>query len=79
LAADKVVQELTPAQGCQDAQGLRDHLQNAQLKVEVRIHAFYHYSVADVDQMSQDEIKRLTGKLTRADHLPPSFYRVTEA
>ncbi|KAI0257559.1 hypothetical protein BJV78DRAFT_1349405 [Lactifluus subvellereus] len=48
-AADKVVQELTSAQSSQDADGLRDYLQNAHLKVE----------------MSQDEIKRLTGKLAR--------------
>ncbi|KAI0307801.1 hypothetical protein B0F90DRAFT_1813194 [Multifurca ochricompacta] len=50
-AMDKVLQELTPVQSCQDAGALRDYLQNAQLKIE----------------MSQDEIKRLTGKLTRQD------------
>ena len=35
-AADKILQEMTSVQGCQDAEGLRDYLQNAQLKVEVR-------------------------------------------
>ncbi|KAH9982467.1 hypothetical protein BGW80DRAFT_1263442 [Lactifluus volemus] len=38
LAADKVVQELTPAQGSQDAQGLRDYLQNSQIKAEVTLY-----------------------------------------
>lgn len=42
LAADHVVQELTSAQSCQDADGLRDYLQNAQLKVEVRLHTSHH-------------------------------------
>ena len=36
LAADKILQEMTSVQGCQDAEGLRNYLQNAQLKVEVR-------------------------------------------
>ncbi|KAH9022966.1 hypothetical protein EDB85DRAFT_341375 [Lactarius pseudohatsudake] len=48
-AADKVLQELTSVPSFQDADALRDYLQNAHLKVEI----------------SQDEIKRLTGKLTR--------------
>ncbi|KAI0287030.1 peroxisomal membrane anchor protein conserved region-domain-containing protein [Russula aff. rugulosa BPL654] len=34
LAADNVLQEMTSVQGCQDADGLRNYLQNAQLKVE---------------------------------------------
>ncbi|KAI0030646.1 hypothetical protein K488DRAFT_87555 [Vararia minispora EC-137] len=51
LAADKVLQELTSVQTVQDASGLRDFLQNSQLKVE----------------MAQDEIRRLTGKLTRQE------------
>lgn len=50
-AADKVLQEFTSIQSCQDADALRDYLQNAHLKVEI----------------SQDEIKRLTGKLTRQE------------
>lgn len=50
-AADNVLQEMTSVQGCQDADGLRNYLQNAQLKVE----------------MLQDEVNRLTGKLTRQD------------
>ncbi|KAF8271395.1 hypothetical protein EI94DRAFT_1797142 [Lactarius quietus] len=50
-AADKVLQELTSVPSCQDADALRDYLQNAHLKVEI----------------SQDEIKRLTGKLTRQE------------
>jgi hypothetical protein len=37
-AANKVLQEMTPVQGCQDAVGLHDYLQNTQLKVEVRSH-----------------------------------------
>ncbi|THH20641.1 hypothetical protein EW146_g766 [Bondarzewia mesenterica] len=51
LAADRVLQDLTPVQTMQDADGLRDYLQNFTLKVE----------------MSQDEIKRLNGKLTRQE------------
>lgn len=50
-AADKVLQELTSVPSFQDADALRDYLQNAHLKVEI----------------SQDEIRRLTGKLTRQD------------
>lgn len=50
-AADKVLQELTSVQSFQDADALRDYLQNAHLKVEI----------------SQDEIRRLTGKLTRQE------------
>ncbi|KZT72738.1 hypothetical protein DAEQUDRAFT_543432 [Daedalea quercina L-15889] len=49
LAADKVLQELTPLQSLQEADSLRDYLQNMNMKTE----------------MAQDEIKRLTGKLTR--------------
>jgi hypothetical protein len=70
LAADEVLQEVTSVQGCQDAVGLRDYLQNTQLKVEVGSRASYHPSDgAHVDQMLQDEINRLTGKLTRAKYL----------
>ncbi|KAH9175358.1 hypothetical protein EDB89DRAFT_1847846 [Lactarius sanguifluus] len=50
-AADIVLHELTSVPSFQDADALRDYLQNAHLKVEI----------------SQDEIKRLTGKLTRQD------------
>jgi endonuclease IV len=57
---------MTSVQGCQDASGLRSYLQNAQLKVEVRRHASYYTNLAHVDQMLQDEVNRLTGKLTRA-------------
>ncbi|KAA1468235.1 hypothetical protein DENSPDRAFT_770764 [Dentipellis sp. KUC8613] len=51
LAADQVLKELTPVESLKDVAGLRDYLQNFSLKVEI----------------SQDEIKRLTGKLTRQD------------
>ena len=61
---------MTSVQGCQDADGLRSYLQNAQLKVEVRNHA-YPYHLAHVDQTLQDEVKRLTGKLTRASYSYP--------
>jgi len=57
---------MTRVQGCQDADGLRSYLQNAQLKVEVRRHASYYNSLTHKDQMLQDEVDRLTGKLTRA-------------
>ncbi len=59
---------MTSVQGCQDALGLRDYLQNTQLKVEVRGHASYHTNLAYVNQMLQDEVNRLTGKLTRAKY-----------
>ncbi|KAI9508782.1 hypothetical protein F5148DRAFT_1299180 [Russula earlei] len=60
LAADKVLREMTSIQSCQDAEGLRDYLQNAQLKAE-------------------DEIRRLTGKLTRAsDHYFRQEERIEE-
>jgi len=62
---------MTSLKGCQDADGLRDYLQNAQLKVEVRNHVFSCPDLAHIDQISQDEVKRLTGKLTRAMHLYP--------
>lgn len=48
-AADRILRELTPLETWQDAEAMRDYLQNMNLKVE----------------MTQDEIKRLTGKLTR--------------
>ncbi|KAH9950472.1 hypothetical protein B0H21DRAFT_868888 [Amylocystis lapponica] len=51
LAADKVVQEFTPLETVQEVDALRDYLQNMNLKTE----------------MAQDEIRRLTGKLTRQD------------
>ena len=57
---------MSSVQGCQDAGGLRDYLQNSQLKVEVRSHGSYYPNLAHVDQMLQDEVNRLTGKLTRA-------------
>jgi endonuclease IV len=60
---------MTSVQDCQDADGLRNYLQNAQLKVEVRRHASYYTNLAHVDQMLQDEVNRLTGKLTRAKYL----------
>ena len=65
---------MTSVQGCQDAVGLRDYLQNTQLKVEVRSHAPYYFNLAHVDQMLQDDVNRLTGKLTRAKclHALPS-------
>lgn len=66
LAADNVLQEMTPVQGCQDAVGLHNYLQNTQLKVEVRSHASYYPNLAHMDQMLQDDVSRLTGKLTRA-------------
>ena len=65
---------MTSLKGCQDADGLRDYLQNAQLKVEVRNHVSSCPDLTHIDQMSQDDVKRLTGKLTRAVHLnPPSI------
>ncbi|OCH95795.1 hypothetical protein OBBRIDRAFT_816376 [Obba rivulosa] len=51
IAADRVLKELTPLETLQEADALRDYLQNMNMKVE----------------MTQDEIKRLTGKLTRQD------------
>jgi endonuclease IV len=63
---------MTSVQGCQDADGLRNYLQNAQLKVEVRRHTSYYTNLAHVDQMLQDEVNRLTGKLTRTMYLPTS-------
>jgi endonuclease IV len=63
---------MTSVQGCQDADGLRNHLQNGQLKLEVRRHVSYYTNLAHVDQMLQDEVTRLTGKLIRAKYLLPS-------
>ena len=68
LAADKVLQELTPVQTLRDVDGLRDYLQNFTLKVEVcrllldltLIRTHHH-----ILKISQDEIRRLNGKLTR--------------
>ena len=57
---------MTSVQGCQDAVGLRDYLQNTQLKVEVRSRASYNPNLAHVNQMLQDDVNRLAGKLTRA-------------
>ncbi|KAI0931966.1 hypothetical protein AcW2_000730 [Taiwanofungus camphoratus] len=51
LAADKVLQEFTPVGSVQEVDALRDYMQNMNLKTE----------------MTQDEIKRLTGKLTRQE------------
>ncbi|THV04873.1 hypothetical protein K435DRAFT_648447 [Dendrothele bispora CBS 962.96] len=47
LAADSVLRELTPVETLQDSDGLRSYLQNIAAKVEI----------------SQEEIKRLNGKL----------------
>ena len=60
---------MTSLQGCQDSDGLRNYLQNAQLKVEVIHHASYYSNLAHVGQMLQDEVNRLIGKLTRAKYL----------
>jgi glutaredoxin 2 len=35
LAVDKVLRELTPIEGINNAEALRDHLQNTSLKAEV--------------------------------------------
>lgn len=51
VAADRILRELTPVESIAEAEGLRDFLQNLNLKTE----------------MAQDEIKRLTGKLTRQE------------
>ncbi|OBZ79168.1 Laminin subunit alpha-2 [Grifola frondosa] len=51
LAADKVLQELTSVESVHEVDALRDYLQNLNFKTE----------------MAQDEIKRLTGKLTRQE------------
>ena len=37
LAADKILQELTPLQSVQEVESLRDYLQNMTLKTEVRL------------------------------------------
>ncbi|KAL4242188.1 hypothetical protein ABKN59_001856 [Abortiporus biennis] len=50
-AADKILRELTSVESVQEADSLRDYLTNMNLKVEI----------------SQDEIKRLNGKLTRQE------------
>ncbi|KAF9650502.1 hypothetical protein BDM02DRAFT_1385736 [Thelephora ganbajun] len=49
LAADKLLQELTPLQTIQDTEGLKEYIKNINLQSE----------------MSQDEIKRLNNKLIR--------------
>ncbi|THH30073.1 hypothetical protein EUX98_g4104 [Antrodiella citrinella] len=48
-AADLVLREFTPLESMQDTEALNDYLQNMNLK----------------NEMAQDEIRRLTGKLTR--------------
>jgi hypothetical protein len=48
VAADRVLQEMTSLSGCHDADGLRDYLQNAQLKVEVRKHASFFLDLAHI-------------------------------
>ncbi|GJE87588.1 GRIP domain-containing protein [Phanerochaete sordida] len=50
-AADRILRELTPVETIAEADGLRDFLQNMNMKTE----------------MAQDEIKRLSGKLTRQE------------
>lgn len=39
-AADMVIRELTPLEGTKDIGGLRDYLQNMNLKAEVSIYLF---------------------------------------
>jgi len=39
LAADKLLQELTPLQTIQDAEGLKEYIKNINLQSEVRCHA----------------------------------------
>ncbi|KAI0704949.1 hypothetical protein BC835DRAFT_1403872 [Cytidiella melzeri] len=51
VAADRVLQDMTSVQTIQEVDALRDFLQNMNFKAE----------------MTQDEIKRLTGKLTRQE------------
>ncbi|KZP31268.1 hypothetical protein FIBSPDRAFT_724700 [Athelia psychrophila] len=51
LAADAVLREFSPVETMQDVEGLRNYLENLNLKTE----------------MSQDEIKRLNGKLERQE------------
>ncbi|KAI0051775.1 hypothetical protein FA95DRAFT_202400 [Auriscalpium vulgare] len=51
MAADKILQEMTPVQSWRDADGLKDFIESTQLKAEI----------------AQDEVKRLNGKLTRQD------------
>ncbi|TBU34549.1 peroxisomal membrane anchor protein conserved region-domain-containing protein [Dichomitus squalens] len=51
LAADRVLRELTSVESVTEVDALRDFLQNMSFKTE----------------MAQDEIRRLTGKLTRQD------------
>ena len=60
---------MTSVRGCQDTDGLRDYLQNAQHKMEVRRCGSYYTDLAHVDQMLHDEVSRLTGKLNRAKYL----------
>ena len=65
-AADRIFRELTPLESIQEADALRDFLQNVNFKTEVRIsESFYFVYNLTWFQMAQDEIKRLTGKLTR--------------
>ena len=65
-AADRIFRELTPLESIQEADALRDFLQNVNFKTEVRISrpSYPVYNLTSL-QMAQDEIKRLTGKLTR--------------
>ncbi|KAF9785533.1 hypothetical protein BJ322DRAFT_1006501 [Thelephora terrestris] len=68
LAADRLLQELTPLQTIQDTEGLKEYIKNINLQSEVRLHSAFR-SVGrthiTVPQMSHDEIKRLNNKLTR--------------
>ncbi|TCD61756.1 mediator complex subunit [Steccherinum ochraceum] len=50
-AADRILRELTPLESIHDADALSDYFQNMNLK----------------NEMAQDEIRRLTGKLTRQE------------
>ncbi|KAG8920466.1 hypothetical protein FRC02_000888 [Tulasnella sp. 418] len=51
VAADKVLKELTPLEGIADSEGLREHLRNMTMKID----------------MSTDEIKRLNGVMHQHD------------
>ena len=72
LAADKLLQELTPLQTIQDVEGLKEYIKNINLQSEVRGHTIPLLERAHLitSQMSHDEIKRLNNKLARA--FPPS-------
>jgi hypothetical protein len=69
LAADAVLRELSPLETMQDVESLRDFLQNVGLKTEVcdtNDHLGCYILTYNCGKISQDEIRRLTGKLQRA-------------